>query len=70
MGTVVANGLASRQAQLDAHIGALACEHLQITRRLEAIEAEMGQLEGARVANTMTKKDLDAEAAIDAAKET
>ena len=70
MGTIVESGLAARQAQLEAHIGALACEHLQLSRRIEAIDAEMGQLEGARVANAMTKKDLDTEAAIAAAKET
>ena len=69
MGTVIENGLSARQAQLKAHIGVLAYEHLQLSRRIKEIEAELGQLEGAQVANTMTKKDLDTEAAIAAAKE-
>ena len=68
MATVTASGVEKRDAQFRARLGVLAYEHYQLTARQKEIEAEIGQLEAAVEVNAQTRKDLETEAAIDAAK--
>ena len=68
MATVTASGVEKRDAQFRARLGVLAYEHYQLTARQKEIEAEIGQLEAAVEVNAQTRKDLETEAATDAAK--
>ena len=68
MTSIVVQGLDERDARVKARLGALAYEHFQLSARCKAIEAEIGQLEVAQGANGMMRKDVETEAAIDAAK--
>ena len=61
-------GLDDRDARLKARLGVLGYEHYQLVARQKEIEAEIGQLEAAIQTNALMRKDLETEAAIDAAK--
>ena len=61
-------GLKAREAGVSNRLQELAYERLQLTRRVEEIDRELDQLEGAQAANSLTRKDLGTDAAIAAAK--
>ncbi len=65
---IVGNGLQGRQERLDARIRELTYQRWLLVRQVEEIDKELSQLEGASMANTLTRQDLDTEIAIDAAK--
>ena len=68
MATIVETGVEKRDAQFRARLGVLAYEHYQLAARQREIEADIVKLETAIEANAQTRKDLETEAAIDAAK--
>ena len=68
MATVTASGVEKRDAQFRARLGVLAYEHYRLAARQREIETEISQLEAAVEVNAQTRKDLETEAAIDAAK--
>ena len=68
MANVIASGVEKRDAQFRARLGVLSYEHYQLTARAKEIEAEIGQLEAAIETNAQTRKDLETEATVEAAK--
>ena len=68
MATVTASGVEKRDAQFRARLGVLSYEHYQLAARQREIEADIVQLQAAIEANAQTRKDLETDAAIDAAK--
>ena len=64
---IAAQGLAKRQALYSTRLGQLAYERLGLSRRIEEIDREIGLLEAANTANNLTRRDLDTQAAIEAA---
>ena len=68
MTNVVETGVTRRDAQFRARLGVLSYEHYRLAARQKEIEAEISQLEAAIEANAQTKKDLETDAAIEAAK--
>jgi hypothetical protein len=64
---VLNDGLRQRSEAYNKNIGELAYERLRLTRRIEAIDAEIKQYEIAQAANDLVRRDLDTDAAIQAA---
>jgi hypothetical protein len=67
MANIAANGVAKRDAQFRDRLGVLAYELYCLTARQKEIEIEIGQVEVAREANTLARKDIETDAAIEAA---
>ena len=59
MGDLVVDNLKNRQTQFGNTIKELAYERLKLIRKVEEIDKQIGQLEGAQVANDLTQKDID-----------
>jgi len=58
-GDPVIDNLDTRKETTASKLRELAYERLQLTRRVEAIDKFIGQLEGAQVANELVQKDID-----------
>lgn len=68
MATVAASGVAKRDAQFRDRLGVLAYELYCLTARQKEIEIEIGQVKVAIEANDLARKDIETDAAIEAAK--
>jgi hypothetical protein len=66
--SIVGQGLQARQQRLDARMRELAYQRWLLARQIEEIDKELSQLEGAAMANSLTAKDIEAEAAIETAR--
>ena len=66
----VSEQIAKRKTGYQREIEKLALERLQLSRRIEEIDKLMGQYDAAIQVSDAALRDLDTEAAIDAAKET
>ena len=69
MGDIVTKGLADRQAQVETRLGMLAYTRLGLMRQVEEIDKMIATLEAITQVNGQVKKDLETEAAIEAAKD-
>jgi len=69
MGDIVTKGLADRQAQVETRLGILAYTRLGLMRQVEEIDKMIATLEAITQVNGQVKKDLETEAAIEAAKD-
>jgi len=58
-----------RQSQYEVQIGVLAYERLRYQKRIEEIDLELAELEGALRESERIRADISTQAAIDAAKE-
>ena len=66
---IVTKGLADRQAQVETRLGMLAYTRLGLMRQVEEIDKVIATLETMVQVNGQVKKDLETEAAIEAAKD-
>ena len=64
---IASEGLQQRSEAYTKKIGELAYERLRLTRRIEAIDAELRQYEIAQAANDLVRRDLDTDTAVQAA---
>ena len=67
MANIVKDGLDNREAQLKDRLGGLAYEHYLLSNQLKAIEVEIDQLQCVKGMNDLTRKDIDTQAAVEAA---
>jgi len=58
-GDVVQDGLSDRMESVESSLRDLAYQRLQLSRRIDEIDKQVEMLEGAKAANTLTKKDVD-----------
>ena len=68
MTNVARAGAEKRDAQLRARLGVLGYEHYRLAARQGEIDAEISQLEAALEVNAQIRRDIETDAAIDAAK--
>lgn len=61
-------GLTNRQAQTEQQLGKLALERVQLAHRIEELDKNIFAMQVVVQANSLALKDLDTEAAIEAAK--
>lgn len=66
---VAVEQIKERQAKYQAKMHSLAYERLQLTRRIEAIDGTIAALEAAIEASDQTRRDIETEAAIEAARQ-
>ena len=62
------DNVTKRQAQTEQEMGKVALERVRLTQRIEELDKILMAMQAVAQANTFTLKDLDTEAAIEAAK--
>lgn len=68
MGDMASKALAERQGLITQQLGNLAYNRLDLTRQIEQMDADIAALEAQYRANDQARKDLETEAAVEAAK--
>ena len=68
MGDLASKALAERQGLISQQLGNLAYNRLDLTRQIEQMDTDIAKLEAQYRANDQARKDLETEAAVEAAK--